>query len=68
MAFITNLLSSISAVSTIVSLLRELFHEIEDSQAQAKRDRLNVALGKIQNAKTDDEKKSAIQAIASNSF
>ena len=68
MAFLTGIFSTMSAVSTILSLLKQLLDAVEDAEAKAKRDRLTSALDLLQNAKTEDDKKQAIQNIASNSF
>jgi uncharacterized membrane protein len=68
MAFITGLFSTMSAISTILSLLKQLLDAVEEAEAKAKRDRLSSALDLLHNAKTEDEKKQAVQNIASNSF
>ena len=54
-------------IMSIIGMVRNVMNEYEDKKAEEHRAALDVALDKLQGAKSDEEKRSAIRDIARNS-
>lgn len=68
MSYILGVLEFIKAFTFLYKEIKSLLDCIDERKAAEKKERLHDALTQLEKAKTSEEKKNAISAIANNSF